>query len=156
LKMTKPFKNLSMAHGILSESHFSHIVCFCASFPQFLTEHNAHSLFHFLHHSNIMRMHTLLFFIWDCLRLREARVQVLTANRSRHVRTCCEEAASVGASWYWRANANPDTFCMYLVCFYPEVSWPEFCMNVLFSHLCYVFNLSLNSTGSQTHITEVH
>jgi len=84
LKMAEPFKNLSMAHGILSESHFSHIVCFFASFPQFLTKHNAHSLFHFLHHSNMMRTHRLPFFIWDHMRLREARVRVLTANMSEH------------------------------------------------------------------------
>jgi hypothetical protein len=114
-----------------------------------LTKHNGHS-FHFLHHSIMMRTHTLPFFMWDHMRLREATVGVLTADRLRHVITCCEETASLGASLYWRANTNPDTFCMYLVCFYPEVSWPEFWMNALFSHVCYIFNLSLNTlrTGS--------
>jgi hypothetical protein len=32
-KTAQPFKNLSTAHGILSESHFNHIVCFSAIFP---------------------------------------------------------------------------------------------------------------------------
>ena len=32
-KTAQPFKNLSTAHGILSEIHFNHIVCFCAIFP---------------------------------------------------------------------------------------------------------------------------
>ena len=70
LKMAKPFKNFSMVHGMLSESDFSRMVCFCASFPQFLINHNAHLLFHFLQHSYIMRTHTLPFLIWDCIRLR--------------------------------------------------------------------------------------
>ena len=100
LKMAKPFKNLSTAHGIPSESRFSNIVCFLASFSQFLTKCNAHSLFHFLHHSIMMRTHALPFFIWYHMRLREARVRVLTADRSRHVRTCCEETASLSASSY--------------------------------------------------------
>jgi hypothetical protein len=65
---------LSIVHWILSESHFSHMVCFCASFPQFLIKHNGHLLFHFPHHSNIKRTHALPFLIWDCIRLREATV----------------------------------------------------------------------------------
>ena len=75
--MARPFKNLSMVHGILSKSHFSHMVCFCASFPQFLIKCAAHLLFHFLHHTNVKRTHTLPFLIQDCIRLREARVRVL-------------------------------------------------------------------------------
>ena len=31
-KTAKPLKNMSTAHGILSESHFNNIVCFSASF----------------------------------------------------------------------------------------------------------------------------
>ena len=43
---------------------------------------------------------SLPFFIWDRMRLREARARVPTANKSRLVRTHTEEASSLGAHSY--------------------------------------------------------
>ena len=45
---------------------------------------------------------TFAFCICGCVRLREARELVPTANRSRHVRKQSEETASPGARPYWR------------------------------------------------------
>jgi len=99
LKMAKPFKTLSIVHWILSESHFSHMVCFCASFPQFLIKHNGHLLFHFPHHSNIKRTHTLPLLIWDCIRLREATVGGGCCSKQvKNVRTC--SCQFILESWY--------------------------------------------------------
>jgi hypothetical protein len=125
-------------------------------FPSFLQKvmHTYSSIFFII---QIWWWHcTLPLFIWDHMRLREARVRVLAANRSRHVRTYSKEAVSLGANSYWRANNSPGTFCMYFECSYPEVSWLEFCMNLLFDDVYYIHNQSLNSTKSQIQATEVH
>ena len=47
-KTAKPFKNLSTAHGILSEGHFNHIRCFSSSVSSILTKFDAQSFFRFL------------------------------------------------------------------------------------------------------------
>jgi hypothetical protein len=73
-KSAKPFKNLSAAVGILSESHFNHILCFSAGFSQILTKLNAHSLFHFLGSSECDD-DTLTVFIWGGKRMRKREYQ---------------------------------------------------------------------------------
>lgn len=54
-------------------------------------------------------------FIWDHLRLREARARVPPANMDRYIRVPFEEAASLGALSYQRTNSNPHTISPYLV-----------------------------------------
>jgi hypothetical protein len=49
---------------------------------------------------NATTTQTLSFFIWDRMRLREARARVPTANRSRLLRTRSEEVASLVAHSY--------------------------------------------------------
>jgi hypothetical protein len=61
-----------------------------------------------------MRRRRTPIFIWDHLRLREARARVPPANRDRYIRVCSEEAASLSALSYQRINSHPDTIWPYL------------------------------------------